>query len=452
MRDKLLAFGPPCESEEKWVDYSVLGEIDENLLATFAFGQSEELPIRQHAWRALAAYQATSRYDQFVTLLIDESYQLEDAVFTEDFLYVVQLLGKEIIPNLTKTLSEREPLGNFDIALILALQSFAQEDEQKANIIEILSNELSRYMPTYLANAQLVQSLVDLKAVSKIDIIREAFTKDIVNQGLCGCLAELEEELGVEVTDTADDETVNLIAKYQYLERKVVLGELSPEADVYERTNYFLELYGNEATCELASSVEGVLAMALLMEQLVPLEELLSVIWSAKPDGGLPIWQSIEEENAFLDDLLDIQTSVSKQMSKQKYFPTRDLRDPDSPAPTTAKEELVNMSFRAWAFGVLRGFAQFLPEGKQKESPWLEFEQQMVQLLIHELDGRVPEEAEDHPIISAVGELMSLRLASQVGAIDALAHHQPVKAEKLPGRNEPCPCGSGKKYKKCCGV
>ena len=26
-----------------------------------------------------------------------------------------------------------------------------------------------------------------------------------------------------------------------------------------------------------------------------------------------------------------------------------------------------------------------------------------------------------------------------------------IIAEKTPGRNEPCPCGSGKKYKKCCG-
>jgi hypothetical protein len=26
-----------------------------------------------------------------------------------------------------------------------------------------------------------------------------------------------------------------------------------------------------------------------------------------------------------------------------------------------------------------------------------------------------------------------------------------VKAEKI-GRNDPCPCGSGKKYKKCCGI
>lgn len=27
----------------------------------------------------------------------------------------------------------------------------------------------------------------------------------------------------------------------------------------------------------------------------------------------------------------------------------------------------------------------------------------------------------------------------------------PTKAEKRPGRNEPCSCGSGKKFKKCCG-
>ena len=26
-----------------------------------------------------------------------------------------------------------------------------------------------------------------------------------------------------------------------------------------------------------------------------------------------------------------------------------------------------------------------------------------------------------------------------------------IVAEKKVGRNEPCPCGSGKKYKKCCG-
>jgi preprotein translocase subunit SecA len=29
---------------------------------------------------------------------------------------------------------------------------------------------------------------------------------------------------------------------------------------------------------------------------------------------------------------------------------------------------------------------------------------------------------------------------------------QRVRSGAKVGRNDPCPCGSGKKYKKCCGV
>ena len=28
---------------------------------------------------------------------------------------------------------------------------------------------------------------------------------------------------------------------------------------------------------------------------------------------------------------------------------------------------------------------------------------------------------------------------------------EPIKSDAKPERNDPCPCGSGKKYKKCCG-
>ena len=31
-------------------------------------------------------------------------------------------------------------------------------------------------------------------------------------------------------------------------------------------------------------------------------------------------------------------------------------------------------------------------------------------------------------------------------------HDQVYHSQKTAGRNDPCPCGSGKKYKKCCGV
>jgi uncharacterized protein YecA (UPF0149 family) len=29
---------------------------------------------------------------------------------------------------------------------------------------------------------------------------------------------------------------------------------------------------------------------------------------------------------------------------------------------------------------------------------------------------------------------------------------KPLAGADQPGRNDPCPCGSGKKYKKCCGA
>ena len=45
-------------------------------------------------------------------------------------------------------------------------------------------------------------------------------------------------------------------------------------------------------------------------------------------------------------------------------------------------------------------------------------------------------------------ELEPARLA---GSGDRQQVQQVVRGEKI-GRNDPCPCGSGKKYKKCCGA
>jgi len=38
------------------------------------------------------------------------------------------------------------------------------------------------------------------------------------------------------------------------------------------------------------------------------------------------------------------------------------------------------------------------------------------------------------------------------GAIEWLKDQSGITIARKIGRNEPCPCGSGKKYKKCCGA
>jgi preprotein translocase subunit SecA len=44
------------------------------------------------------------------------------------------------------------------------------------------------------------------------------------------------------------------------------------------------------------------------------------------------------------------------------------------------------------------------------------------------------------------------KVAEPVTTNENAAAHKPVVKEKKVGRNDPCPCGSGKKYKKCCGA
>ena len=43
------------------------------------------------------------------------------------------------------------------------------------------------------------------------------------------------------------------------------------------------------------------------------------------------------------------------------------------------------------------------------------------------------------------------RAAATQDTREQVRRREPIKVDKLPGRNDPCPCGSGKKFKNCHG-
>ncbi len=49
--------------------------------------------------------------------------------------------------------------------------------------------------------------------------------------------------------------------------------------------------------------------------------------------------------------------------------------------------------------------------------------------------------------------IMSFRVPSiqHIDFVDGIFHSKPVIKTKIPSRNDPCSCGSGRKYKHCCG-
>jgi preprotein translocase subunit SecA len=52
---------------------------------------------------------------------------------------------------------------------------------------------------------------------------------------------------------------------------------------------------------------------------------------------------------------------------------------------------------------------------------------------------------------SSGGKKASDVVSEAANAAEAQAKAKPVRTGPKVGRNDPCPCGSGKKYKNCCG-
>jgi preprotein translocase subunit SecA len=98
----------------------------------------------------------------------------------------------------------------------------------------------------------------------------------------------------------------------------------------------------------------------------------------------------------------------------------------------------------------LRGYAQ--------QDPLKEYQKEGF-ALYGELDARICDE-----ILMTLSRIQLLKekpeelpktqkKKMQLSRGDSGSKPAPVKREgKKVGRNEPCPCGSGKKYKKCCGA
>ena len=128
------------------------------------------------------------------------------------------------------------------------------------------------------------------------------------------------------------------------------------------------------------------------------------------------------------------------------------------------KEHLRNMDFLRDGIG-LRGYGQRDPKLEYKREGFNMFQE----LLVHIREGafraltrvrveqRPTEVAEEEVVAAPEPEPMfqhkeqPQQLSYSNEPEDLLGAPAQAKAENKPGRNDPCPCGSGKNYKKCCG-
>ncbi len=166
-----------------------------------------------------------------------------------------------------------------------------------------------------------------------------------------------------------------------------------------------------------------------------------------------PVWESAEEARSFFDLLSHYWNDVVTRLNSGKAF-----------APLLLKHSDGLSYGNDWARGFMRGIAL-------GEEDWREFlrDENKFALMIpilalyHEHDPDPEMRSYAEPVSAELREKLLVGLADGVmeihrhmaAAREMKIHARAARAESARhskiGRNEPCPCGSGKKYKRCCG-
>jgi uncharacterized protein len=198
---------------------------------------------------------------------------------------------------------------------------------------------------------------------------------------------------------------------------------------------FLLEIDDDDAM--LLSGLDGLLCGIIVCPELIPPGEWLTAIWG----DGDGVFESVEEANEIFGLIMIRYNENIHALGRGRFEPIMDEDNDDTPL------------WEIWAEGFLAAMA-LRPES------WTVYEENanediasafqcIASLgLIAMGEAECPEdlakdlnEGADRLIAECIESLHAARLA--------LPETAPAEAVRV-GRNDPCPCGSGKKFMKCC--
>ncbi|MBI5525752.1 MAG: SEC-C domain-containing protein [Deltaproteobacteria bacterium] len=152
-------------------------------------------------------------------------------------------------------------------------------------------------------------------------------------------------------------------------------------------------------------------------------------------DALVPLVRTVFDERAGQHDAQHLRDGRFWVGEYSKVNPALAARFPDA---GSVPEEIARPAHLRFFFDTRANFVEMVAVGI-KLQPWL------ARASLSDL--YLPEE-----IVSIWQQAPSRKDLQDMGLSYYHAPLQkPVRKEKAPGRNDPCPCGSKKKYKKCCG-
>ncbi|CAH2030712.1 preprotein translocase subunit SecA [Trichlorobacter ammonificans] len=117
------------------------------------------------------------------------------------------------------------------------------------------------------------------------------------------------------------------------------------------------------------------------------------------------------------------------------------------------KDHLLNIDHLKEGIG-LRGYGQKDPKQEYKKEAYQLFMEMIIRIREETVERVFWVQIESEEDVEELEEEQlekSRKLLQNLTDTDVTTASAPAKSTKSAGRNDPCPCGSGKKYKKCCG-
>jgi uncharacterized protein len=199
--------------------------------------------------------------------------------------------------------------------------------------------------------------------------------------------------------------------------------------------------------------LDGFFAALICGPEMVLPSEYLPEIWGFESNGEDAPFDSVEELQEFVDLLMRHWNNIAQTLSSGEIF-----------LPFLQEDDDGVVCANDWACGFMRGV-------EMRHEAWLELfndEEHAGPLvpilaLFHEHDPDPEMRPYKEPVSAELREELIVGAAAAVTILyKYFAPHRrraatardtipPHRKQSKIGRNDPCPCGSGKKYKRCCG-
>jgi hypothetical protein len=159
-----------------------------------------------HAWRALGQLRAVEAVEPLLAMQ-NQLHEEDDDWYLEEFKKVFALIGPPALPALKAYLADAE---NGEFPRISAadgvMEIGRQHPEARAEAVGILTDQLAKHETMRESlNGFLIAYLIDLNAVESAEVIERAFAANVIDEQVCGCWAEVRDELGVPGLGLASD-------------------------------------------------------------------------------------------------------------------------------------------------------------------------------------------------------------------------------------------------------